>query len=100
MITITIKRFEDFTNFLANNRATNHLFYDIRQCENDANARKVVNFHFLGVLGTLNILFQHAEELPAKLDVDAFVAKIKAAILVEGISFVEGTVREIFLSLS
>ncbi len=100
MITITVKQFEDFTKFLATSRATNYLFYDIRQCENDASGRKVVNFHFLGVLGTLNILFQHAEDLPAKLDVDSFVTKIKSAIPVEGISFVEGTIREIFLSLS
>jgi hypothetical protein len=100
MITITVKKIEDFTSFLTSSRATNYLFYDIRQNENDASGHRVVNFHFLGVLGTLNILFQHAEELPTKLDVDAFVAKIKATIPVEGIAVVEGTIREIFLSLS
>jgi hypothetical protein len=100
MITITVKKFEDFVTFLTSSRATNHLFYDIRKNENDTSGHRVVNYHFLGVLGTLNILFQHAEELPAKVDVDAFVTKIKAAIPVEGITFVEGTIREIFLSLS
>ncbi|MBN2150045.1 MAG: hypothetical protein JW839_01240 [Candidatus Lokiarchaeota archaeon] len=100
MITITVKRLEDFTAFLINHRATNYLFYDVRQCENGTSGISAVNFHFLGVLGTLNILFQHAENLPIKMDVDSFMVKVKATLAVEGISFVEGVIKEIFLSLS
>ena len=100
MITITVKRFEDFKNFFANNRAANHLFYDIRQCEKEASALRLVNLHFLGVIGTLNILFQHLAEVPAKMEASEFVARIKAEMVVEGMGFVEGTIREIFLSLS
>lgn len=100
MITITVKNLDNFMNFLANNRSTDHLFYDVRQCENDSSGLRVVNFHFLGVLGTLNILFQHAEELPSKTEVDAFICKIRDFMPVQGIALVEGTIREIFLSLS
>ncbi len=100
MITTTVKKIDDFTNFFRNHRATNYLFYDVRQCEKEASGIRVVNFHFLGVLGTLNILFQHAEELPAKTDVEAFITKFASTVAVEGISFVEGAIKEIFLSLS
>ncbi len=100
MITITVKKNEDFMNFFKNHRVTNYLFYEIRQCENDTSGIRVVNFHFLGVFGTLNILFQHVEDLPAKMDIDVLIANVKLAIALDGISLVEGAIKEIFLSLS
>nr|MDO8118804.1 hypothetical protein [Candidatus Sigynarchaeota archaeon] len=100
MITITVKKFEDFTNFFKNHRATNYLFYDARQCEKDTGGLRVINLHFLGVLGSLNILFQHVEEVPCKMDIDVAMASIKSAIAVDGIGLVEGAIKEIFLSLS
>ncbi len=100
MITITVKKFEEFTSFFKNCRSSNYLFYDVRQCEKDTGGLRVINFHFLGVLGTLNILFQHVEDLPAKADIDALITDVKVAIAVEGIGYVEGAIKEIFLSLS
>ncbi|MEX2681108.1 MAG: hypothetical protein Q6373_005880 [Candidatus Sigynarchaeota archaeon] len=100
MITITVKKLEEFTNFFKNHRATNYLFYEVRQCENDTSGLRVVNLHFLGVLGSLNILFQHVEEFSSKVDIDAILTSIKSTIAVDGISVVEGAIKEIFLSLS
>jgi hypothetical protein len=100
MITITLKRFADLSAFFVANRITNHLFYEVRQNESDVGSKRLVNFHFIGVLGTLNVLFQHAENLPVQEKIEDFIVKFMAAIPVEGFTIVEGMIREIFLSLS
>jgi len=76
------------------------LFYELRQNENEPGSRRLIYFNFLGVLGTLNVVYQHVAEVPPKVELEALINQLKSSIAVDGVSYVEGTIREIFLSIS
>ena len=100
MIIITVKEFEDFYDFLLNNRASDHVFYEIRQDKHDMIVDKLVYFTFLGSHGNFSVLYQYSIEIPQKIDYKDFINEIKEKLNIIEIKFIEGTIRELYLSLS
>ncbi len=107
MIIITVKGLDEFFDFMSSNRASNHVFYEVRQAEKYTNVSiegnadlRVLNLHFLGTLGASTVLFQHVIEVQGKKDFDAVLERLHDKTRDDGISFIEGTIREIFMSIS
>nr|MDO8117284.1 hypothetical protein [Candidatus Sigynarchaeota archaeon] len=107
MIIINVKNSDDFFSFLASNRSSDHVFYEIRQMEKYNGASvggnvdlRVLHLHFLGVLGSSNVLFQHVIEVQGKKEFGGILDQLKVKMQADGFTFVEGSIREIFMSIS
>lgn len=100
MIIINLHTISDFKEFLATYRQTNHVFYEIRPVTEDIKSKKTIYFNFLGTFGSLTVLFQHISNVDGKMDINVFLEQFTSQVDIEDVSFVEGTIREIYLSIS
>lgn len=100
MIVINLKNLADFGVFLEEARLSDHVFYEVVTDSHDHDERRVIYFSFLGMINNLTILFQFMKRVPGTVAVPDVVNEISQDVAIPGLRFIEGTLREVYLSIS
>lgn len=101
MIIVTTRHVADFASLFASNRISQHVFYEVRSPGGETRFETAC-FHFLGSMGALTVLFQVNLNVPSSGSLQDIVEEMRSMLHCDDgdVLLVDGTIREIYMSLS